>query len=74
MKCAICQNGKTVDGFSTVVLERDQTTLVFRNVPVQICENCGEEYISSSVNKTLLSYAEKEYNRGIFLELLEYAA
>ena len=46
MKCAICQNGKTEKGNTTVVLERDQTTLVYKNVPANICYNCGEEYIS----------------------------
>ena len=46
MKCAICHNGKTEKGNTTVVLERDQTTLVYKNVPANICNNCGEEYIS----------------------------
>ena len=61
MKCAICRNGMTNEGVTTVVLERGQTRLVFKYVPAQICDNCGEEYISSSVNKALLSHAKKEY-------------
>jgi YgiT-type zinc finger domain-containing protein len=47
MKCAICRNGMTESGYATVVLEKEGTTLVFKNVPAQICNNCGEEYISS---------------------------
>ena len=39
MKCAICQNGKTEKGNTTVVLERDQTTLVYKNVPANIYYN-----------------------------------
>lgn len=74
MKCAICQNGSTADGFTTIVLERDQTTIVFKNVPAQICGNCGEEYVSSAVNKALLSQAEAEWERGIILEMLNFAA
>ena len=74
MKCAICKNGMTVDGHTTVVLEREQTTLVFKQVPAQICDNCGEEYVSSSVNKALLSHAEEESNRNIALEMLNFAA
>ncbi len=74
MKCAICRNGFTEVGYATVVLERDQTTLVYKNVPAQICDNCGEEYISSEVNKSLLSHARKEINRGVTLELLSFAA
>lgn len=74
MKCAICRNGNTAAGYTTVVLERDQTTLVIKNVPAEICDNCGEEYISADVNRKLLQHARKELARGITLEMFEYAA
>ncbi len=74
MKCAICRNGITEEGYTTVVLEREQTTLVFKRVPAEICNNCGEEYISSEVNKALLRHARKELNRGVTLEMLNFAA
>jgi YgiT-type zinc finger domain-containing protein len=74
MKCAICRNGKTGDGHATVVLERNKTVLVFRYVPAKICDNCGEEYISWDVNRALLQHAREEINRGITLELLDFAA
>ena len=32
MKCAICRNGYIESGFTTVTLERNQTTLVFKQV------------------------------------------
>ena len=74
MKCAICRHGTTTDGYTTLVLERDQTTVVFKKVPAQICDNCGEEYISAAVNQTLLRQAHEEWERGIILEMLNYAA
>lgn len=74
MKCAICRNGHTVGGFITMVLERDQTTLVFKNVPAQICENCGEEYLSEDTNRVLLDRAQEAADRGVDLELLRFAA
>ena len=74
MKCAICRNGSAIDGFVTVVLERDQTTLVFKNVPARICENCGEEYISEETNQVLLTRAREAVDRGVDLELLRFAA
>ncbi len=73
MKCAICQNGSTTEGFTTLVLERDQT-IVVKNVPAQICSNCGEEYVSSAVNRDLLSRSQKEWEEGILLEVLNFAA
>ncbi len=74
MKCAICRNGTTENGYTTVLLERDDTTLVFKNVPAQICSNCGEEYISSEINRAILSRAREESDRGITLEMLRFAA
>ncbi len=74
MKCAICRNGMTQKSYTTVVLERNQMTLVFKHVPADICENCGEEYISSETNEKLLQYAEAEYEKGVSLELLNFAA
>ena len=74
MKCAICRNGNTVAGTITVALDKEQTTLVFKDVPAQICDNCGEEYLSSETNKNLLQLAKDAARRGVSLELLRYAA
>lgn len=74
MKCAICRNGHTVNGQTTVVLERDSSILVFKDVPAEICENCGEEYLSEETNRTLLKKAEEAVDRGVELELLRFAA
>jgi len=73
MKCAICIGGKTVTGFTTVLLEKDETTLVFKRVPSEICENCGEEYISSEINRALLGQAREELNRNVTLEMLTFS-
>lgn len=73
MKCAICIGGRTAKGFSTVLLEKDKTILVFKQVPSEICENCGEEYISSEVNKILLRHAREELNRNVSLEMLNFS-
>ncbi len=74
MKCVICRNGNTEGGFTSVILEQKNTTLVFKRVPAQICDNCGEEYISSEINRKLLRHARDEINRGVTLELIEFAA
>jgi YgiT-type zinc finger domain-containing protein len=70
MKYAICRHGITTEGYTTIVLERDQTTIVFKKVPAQICGNCGKEYVSAAVNKALLGQAHEEWERGIILEML----
>ena len=74
MKCAICKNGMTESGYTIVLLGNDGATLVFKNVPAQICSNCGEEYISSEINRAILSRAREESGRGVTLEMLCFAA
>ena len=74
MKCAICRHGTATDGNITIVLEREQTTVVFKKVPPPICDNCGEEYVSTEVNEALRSQAHAEWERGITLAMLNFAA
>ena len=74
MKCAICRNGYTKPGTTTVVLEKDQTTLIFKVVPAEICENCGEEYVSSETNQKILNRANDALQRNVSLEMQDFAA
>lgn len=59
MKCVICKYGETLPGHTTVTLERGRTILVFRNVPAQVCANCGEAYVSEEITARLLKEAEE---------------
>jgi YgiT-type zinc finger domain-containing protein len=72
--CPMCRNGKLEEGHTTVVLEREETTLVFKSVPARVCENCGEAFVSAAVNSDLLTKANLAVGRGVTLELLRYAA
>jgi YgiT-type zinc finger domain-containing protein len=74
MKCAICKNGETDPQKITVTLERNGTTLVIKDVPAEVCTNCGEEYVSAQTNKELLQRAESSIAKGAELELLKFAA
>jgi len=74
MKCATCRNGVTESGVISILLEKEQTTFVFKNVPAQICSNCGEEYVSSEVNRAILNRAVQEHGKGIILEMLRFTA
>ncbi|MBL8373941.1 type II toxin-antitoxin system MqsA family antitoxin [Accumulibacter sp.] len=58
MICPICRCGHTRPGFASVTLERDLTTLLFKDVPAQVCDNCGEEFIDETTSANLLHAAE----------------
>jgi YgiT-type zinc finger domain-containing protein len=74
MKCVICKHGETVPGVVTVTLERGQTTLVIKDVPARICENCGEAYVDEVTTGTLLREAEDAAEKSIQVEVRRYAA
>ena len=74
MKCAICRHEYTAPGKVTVTLQRGETTIVFKEVPAEVCENCGEFYLSEVVTEKLLSRADEAVKSGAELEILRYAA
>jgi YgiT-type zinc finger domain-containing protein len=45
MKCMVCGQGVAAAGRATVTLERGERSLVFKQVPANFCDNCGEEYV-----------------------------
>lgn len=72
MKCLICRNGETCNGTASITLERDGTTILFRDVPGEICNTCGEIYHSEDVTSILLKQAEQAYQAGIDVEIRRY--
>jgi YgiT-type zinc finger domain-containing protein len=59
MKCPICKHGDTENGYATVVLERNNSTLVFKHVPADMCNNCGEEFIDELISTQLFKVAKQ---------------
>ena len=74
MKCVICKQGRTHSGMTTVILVRGLTTVVIKDVPAEICENCGEYYLSEEVTEKVQDMAEQAVKHGAELEVLSYAA
>jgi len=74
MKCVICKHGETQPGKVTVTLERGNTTLVFKNVPAEVCENCGEAYVDDVTTEQLLMTAESAVEAGVQVEVREFIA
>jgi YgiT-type zinc finger domain-containing protein len=72
--CVICKHGQTQPGITTVTLHRDESTIILKGVPAEICENCGEYYLSDTVTEQVLQRAEVAINNGAEVEILRYAA
>ena len=74
MNCLICKTGTTQQGTTTVTLERDTTVIVIKDVPAQVCDNCGEYYLSEEVSSRIYALAEEAVKRKVEIEVLHYAA
>jgi YgiT-type zinc finger domain-containing protein len=73
MKCPICKHGNTLPGTATVTLERGGSTIVFRQVPGEICENCGESFHSAEITSALLRQAETAVTQGVEIDVRKFA-
>lgn len=70
----MCKFGETSPGVTTVSLHRGETIVVVKSVPADICDNCGEYYLSETMTATLLERAESAVEKGAELEVLKFAA
>ena len=73
MKCVICKHGSTSAGRTSVTLERGEAVITYKNVPAQICDNCGEAYVDSQVSASLLKAAEQSVSEGVQFDVRRYA-
>ena len=74
MKCTICKQGETQLGKTTVMLERGKTTVLIKDVPADICENCGEYYLTEEMTAKVLEMAEEAVKHNAEIEVLRFAA
>lgn len=74
MTCVICKAGETAPGMATVVLQRGEATIVIKGVPAEICDTCGEYYLSEETTRRVLALAEAAVARGAEIEVLRFAA
>jgi YgiT-type zinc finger domain-containing protein len=74
MNCPICRHGLTIEGTATVTLERGAVTVVYKDVPAQVCENCGEEFLDEATTAVLLKHAEEAVAAGVQVEVRSFAA
>ena len=72
MKCVICKHGESQEGTTTVTLERGTSTIVFKDVPAQICDNCGEKYVDSAITKELLRKANELISNGTEVDIRKF--
>ena len=72
MKCIICRQAELIDGFTSIPFERDEFRLLMRNVPAQVCPNCGEAIVDEDVAAEVLKKTEDVFEQGLQDEVRDY--
>ncbi|MBI2179058.1 MAG: type II toxin-antitoxin system MqsA family antitoxin [Candidatus Tectomicrobia bacterium] len=74
MKCPLCKHGETRPGEAAVTLTRGESAVVIKGVPAELCENCGEHYLTSEIAARVLGMAEEAVKGGKEVEVVRFAA
>ena len=74
MTCVICKHGETKLGTTRIAVERGTTVVVVRGVPAQVCDNCGEAYLSADAVDRLQQMLAVAAQGGVQVEIREYLA
>ncbi|OHE67971.1 MAG: hypothetical protein A2413_06940 [Treponema sp. RIFOXYC1_FULL_61_9] len=74
MKCVICKDGEYKAGMVTVVLIRDESTVVIKKVPGYVCAQCVEYELDSEVLKSVLAIAESAFQKHAEVEIVRFVA
>ena len=72
MNCIICRQAELIDGFTSIPFERDEFRLLIKNVPAQVCPNCGEAIVDEDVAVELLKKIEDIFEQGLQDEVRDY--
>ena len=74
MDCSICTLGRTRPGTANVTLERDDMVILIKDVPAEVCDNCGEYFLDDEIADVVMRQSEAAAASGKELQVLRYAA
>ena len=74
MQCIFCKTGETEPGTTTVTLDRAKSVIVIREVPADVCRQCGEAYLTTEVAQNISDRADESVRKGVVVEIVRFAA
>lgn len=70
--CVVCHTGQRKPVSTTITLTRAEATLVFRCVPAEVCDTCGEAYLDIATTRRLEQLAQTAIAEGVRTEVRNY--
>jgi YgiT-type zinc finger domain-containing protein len=72
--CPTCRNGNLAPGHTTVTLERGEALIIFKDVPAEVCDNCGAYFLNEEISNELFRKANEAVKNGAQVEILKITA
>ena len=73
-QCPMCSAGTLREGTTTLTMERGEATIVFKDVPAEVCDVCGEAFIDEDVSEDVYEQAEAAIEAGAHFDVRYYKA
>ena len=70
--CPTCKNGSLKPGTTTVTVERAGSLVVFKEVPADVCDNCGAYFLNEDMSNKLYTKANDAIKNGAQVEILKH--
>ena len=61
-------------GTTTLTMERGEATIVFKDVPADVCDACGEAFIDEDISEDAYEQAEAAIEAGAQFDVRYYKA
>jgi len=74
MICVICKTGTYSSGFATVALTKGESTVIIKQVPAMVCDQCGEYILSSEITEKVMKIVNEAVLNGAEVEVRRFAA
>ena len=73
MTCPLRRMGEMKAGHTTVVLTRGDATVVFKQVPAMVCDDCGDYFFDEKTTIDVYQRAEQAFTTGQEVAISKFA-
>ena len=71
MRCPICK-GELKRGTTTFTADLEKGVLIIKNVPADVCNQCGEAFIPNDVAKSIEQVVKSAREKKMEIEIVSY--
>jgi YgiT-type zinc finger domain-containing protein len=73
MNCPLCKTGEMKPGTTTLTLERGDTTLILKEVPAEVCDQCEHKLPDSNATDRARELLNDAVRRGVQVEVAVFS-